>query len=151
MDSIILSHLIATSIASPDPKTLNDWSLKIIEIYMSWYTFFLSSNIIVLGWIFGTKIDESVKPMLTPIGILFCILNLLATSSTVLVGYTTISSAPNQAFRELIRWAAIANATATIGFFAVWGICIRRLNKSSPALSASSSPEKVANRNTVAD
>jgi hypothetical protein len=111
----------------PDPTTINEWSLKIIEVYMSWYSLFVASNLVVLGWIFGTKIDESVKPMLPPIVVLFCSLNVLATGSTLYVGYATASTAPNPAFHGLIWWAAAINSIATLGFAIVWGICLGKL------------------------
>lgn len=126
-----------------DPKTINEWSLKVIEVYMSWYSLFVASNLVVLGWIFGTKIDESVKPMLPPIVVLFCSLNVLATGSTLYVGYATAPAAPNPAFHGLIWWAAGINSIATLGFAIVWGICLRKLRTTAGGPSPASVPPAV--------
>jgi hypothetical protein len=55
---------------------------------MTWYTFFASSNVLALGWIFGSEISEDVKPMLRPICLLFAVLNGLGAISTSMVGVT---------------------------------------------------------------
>lgn len=104
-------------------KTVDEWSLKIIEVYMSWYTYFISSNIVVMGWIFGSKIEDSVRPMLSPICLLFAVLNVIATVSTIAVAFTVKNASPNSAFQSLILWSALANSIATLGFCVVWLIC----------------------------
>jgi len=122
-----LSAIVLILEGPNNPTPLGEWPLKIIEIYMTWYTFFLSSNFIVMGWIFGTKIEDSAKQMLTPICWLFIVLNLFATASTIDVGWVVHPAAPNGSYGHLIFWAAFANAAATIGFAVVWGLCLRKL------------------------
>lgn len=102
-------------------KEVGEWSRKIIEVYMGWYTFFGSSNVLALGWIFGTKIDNSVKPMLRPISFLFCTLNALGTMSTLFVGFAVSRNAGE--YSSLIKFAALANSVALLGFAFVWVRC----------------------------
>jgi hypothetical protein len=122
-----LSAIVLMLESSSNLGPLGEWPLKIVEIYMTWYTFFLSSNIIVMGWIFGTKIDDSVKKMLRPICWLFIVLNLFATASSIDVGWVVYPSVPNGSYKHLIFWAAFANAAATVGFAVVWRLCSRNL------------------------
>jgi hypothetical protein len=110
-------------------KTTNEigeWSRKIIEVYMTWYTFFASSNVLAMGWIFGTTVEDKVKPMLKAICFLFFVLNLLGAISTGVVGYTVGAHVPLD-FQHLIWWAAIANGIALLGFASVWLYCRAKL------------------------
>ena len=50
-----------------EAKDIAEWSRKINELYMSWYTFFASPNVLAMGWIFGSKNQESLVPKLSPI------------------------------------------------------------------------------------
>ena len=117
-------------LASATTET-GEWGRKVIEVYMTWYTFFASSNVLALGWIFGTEISPDVKPMLRPICFLFTGLNVLGAISTAMVGISVgqLVKADGQAaiLHGLIIWAAIANGIALIGFAFVWEICRRKL------------------------
>ena len=69
-----------------------EWARTIIEVYMLWFTFFLCSNMLALAWVCGRKIEDRARQMLTPICILFFVLNILGTISTVVVGRTVFGA-----------------------------------------------------------
>ncbi|WP_263377233.1 hypothetical protein [Granulicella aggregans] len=120
------THVVVTS-----GNEVGEWARKIIEVYMTWYTFFASSNVLAMGWIFGSEIDQSVRPMLKPICILFAILNVLGAISTGVVGSSVGPQIPE--FKKLIYWAAGANGFALLGFVVVWWVCYKRLSAPLPA------------------
>jgi hypothetical protein len=115
------------NVAADHVKEVGEWSRKIIEVYMTWYTFFASSNVLAMGWIFGSEVPPDMKPMLRPICVLFAILNLLGVVSTGMVASATGFRIPE--FEGLIHWAGWANGLALGGFAIVWTICFWKLRK----------------------
>lgn len=85
-----------------------EWGRKIIEVYMTWYTFFMTSNVAIMGW-FASKDsrDYNIKAV-AAVAILFIFLNLLGTISTWIVAHSADKPAPHP-FKNLIHWAGYAN------------------------------------------
>jgi hypothetical protein len=106
----------------------NEWALKIIEIYMTWHTFFIIANVLVLGWVFGRTIEEGVRHLLEPVCWLLILLNCLTAASTVVVACTVQGDAP-ETYRTLIVWAGIVNSMGSIAAALVWFVCWKRLHR----------------------
>jgi hypothetical protein len=107
---------------------LSEWGRKIIEIYMSWYTFFFTANLVIMGWCFGKESRSQDRRPLIFIAGLFSFLNLMGAVSTLKVGWSVAPVAPRQ-FQELIGWSARINASALVGTAIVWLLLIRTLWK----------------------
>jgi hypothetical protein len=106
-------------------RELGEWSRKIVEVYMQWYTFFVTANLLIMGW-FHSKEIKSNTP-LVPVARLFQFCNLLGAVSTGMVGYYVSNNIP--AYARLIRWAAISNGLALLGTAFVWGLVIPKSKK----------------------
>jgi F0F1-type ATP synthase membrane subunit a len=96
---------------------VGEWARKIAELYMTWYTFFVVANVVVLGWICGKGVQS--KEALRPLALLCVLLSLLTLGSTAMVGYTlhSVVAAP---FGTLIVFAAVANAVGLVGVMYAW-------------------------------
>jgi hypothetical protein len=106
-----------------DPKELGEWSRKIVEVYMQWYTYFLTSNLLVMSWFYSKENGGADTRNLVLIARLFQCLDFLGTVSTVMVGYYVSRAVPD--FSRLIVWAASANACGLLGIAYVWQRIIR--------------------------
>ena len=107
---------------------VNEWGRKIIEIYMSWYTFFFTANLVIMGWCFGKESRSHDSKPLIFIASLFSFLNLMGAVSTMRVGWSVAPIAPAQ-FQKLISWSAWINVSALVGTAFVWLLLIRTLWK----------------------
>jgi hypothetical protein len=111
------------------PTEINDaseWGRKIIEIYMSWYTFFFTANLVIMGWCFGKESPSRHHRPLMVIAGLFSFLNLMGAVSTMKVGWSVAPVAPPK-FQNLITWSAWINASALVGTAVVWLLLIHTL------------------------
>jgi hypothetical protein len=98
---------------------LAEWGRKIIEVYMMWYTFFMTTNVLLLGWFAGRDSRHyDAKPM-TAVSVLFVILNLLGSVSTGFVAYSVGGQAPDP-YKLLIHWAGVANIGGLFGNVFLW-------------------------------
>jgi hypothetical protein len=118
-----VDYLAASFLQSvQETQEINEWGRKIMEVYMNWYTFFVTANLLVMGWFFSKDIRNH-KPLL-PVSILFLSLNILGAFSTALVGIYMASEVPGH-FRNLVFWAAGVTATALLGVGSIWVYLIR--------------------------
>jgi hypothetical protein len=101
---------------------LGEWSRKIIEVYMQWFTFFVTANLLVMGWFRSgnKKTEASTGPV--PVARLFQGLNVLGSITTGMVGYYVSRNIPE--YSHLVVWAAIANVLTLLGIAYVWGLVI---------------------------
>jgi hypothetical protein len=91
---------------------------------MTWYTFFMTTNVLLLGWFAGRDSRHyDAKPM-TAVSILFIALNFLGSVSTWMVAHSVSEHAPN-AYRDLILWAGFANIGGLIGNIFLWSYLVR--------------------------
>jgi hypothetical protein len=92
-------HIVYAVTLTPTPQTaaeiqeIGEWGRKITEVYMQWYTFFVTANLLVMGWFFSKDVRNH-KPLL-PVSILFLSLNILGAASTWLVGYYMAREVPS--------------------------------------------------------
>jgi hypothetical protein len=100
-----------------------EWGMKIIEVYMTWYTFFMTSNVLLLGW-FASKdsSDYDSKPLIA-VSSLFIVLNCLGSGSTWMVAHSVGQSAPVE-YRTLILYAGYANIAGLMGNVTIWAYLI---------------------------
>src|SRR5579875_3178301 len=105
------------------------WALKIVEVYMLWFTFFLSTNGVVLGWLAGRRTEESAKPLLEPVCWFFIVLDLVTLASTVVVASTVKGDAP-ASYQSLIVLCGLANSVAAIVAAGVWFVVWRGVRRS---------------------
>lgn len=115
-------------IIATDISDLGEWGRKIIEIYMTWYTFFVTANLVIMGWCFGKESRSHDRRPLIFIAGLFSFLNLMGAVSTMRVGWSVAPIAPAR-FQNLIGWSACINASALVGTALVWLLLIRTLWK----------------------
>jgi hypothetical protein len=96
------------------------WARTIIDVYMVWFTFLVSSNILAASWWYARTPDGVVRSiMMTP----FCwamIVADLSTAAMTFVVASTIKPWAPRGFSELINGAGIANAIVVITFSVVW-------------------------------
>jgi len=111
-------------------QELGEWGRKITEVYMNWYTFFVTANLLVMGWFFSKDIHNH-KPLL-PVSILFLSLDILGAASTWLVGYYMAGEVPAH-FHNLVLWAATITATALLGVGSIWVYLIKTNMRPRPA------------------
>lgn len=105
-----------------DPE-VGEWGRKIVEVYMSWYTFFITANIVILGWFFGKETHPTVQKPFAGISFLFFFLNVLGAVSTIKIAHWIATIAP-QSFSALVLWSAWANCVALLGIAIVWAYLI---------------------------
>ncbi len=118
-------------ITGTEINELGEWGRKIIEIYMTWYTFFFTANLVIMGWCFGKESRSHDRRPLIFIAGLFSFLNLMGAVSTMRVGWSVAPVAPKQ-FQNLIVWSAWINTSALVGTAVVWLLLIRNLRKKTP-------------------
>ena len=58
---------------------LHDWAKLIVQTYMTWFSFFVTSNLVVMGWLHSTG------KLLLPIFVVFALLDLSGIVPTLLV------------------------------------------------------------------
>jgi hypothetical protein len=107
---------------SPDTKEIGEWGRTITEVYMTWYTFFVTANLLVMGWFYSKDVSNH-KPLI-PVSLLFLCLDILGAFSTGLVGYYMAKEVPAD-FRGLVAWAAGVTAVALLGVGFVWVYLIK--------------------------
>jgi prolipoprotein diacylglyceryltransferase len=103
-----------------------EWGRKIIEVYMGWYTFFMTTNVALMGWFAGKDAkDYDPKPR-TAVSLLFIVLNLFGVCSTLMVSHSVrqLEQLPAP-FYPLILWAGIANTGGLLGNIFIWIYLIR--------------------------
>jgi hypothetical protein len=126
-----MSHagpILALLFQSPQEiQEIGEWGRKITEVYMNWYTFFVTANLLVMGWFFSKDVKNH-KPLL-PVSALFLSLNILGAFSTGLVGWYMASEVPPH-FRGLVGWAAAVTAAALLGVGSIWVYLMRTIVKS---------------------
>jgi hypothetical protein len=105
-----------------DTKEIGEWGRTITEVYMTWYTFFVTANLLVMGWFYSKDVGDH-KPLI-PVSILFLCLDILGAFSTGLVGYYMAREVPSD-FRGLVAWAAGVTAIALLGVGSVWVYLIK--------------------------
>jgi hypothetical protein len=98
------------------------WGRSIAALYMVWYTFFVTANVVVLGWLCVREVD---RRRLLPVVGLSVLLSLLTLGSTAMVGYVLHDVAPKP-FGTLIVFAAVANALGLFGVIWAWTKAMRR-------------------------
>lgn len=111
--------------------TTNDvaeWGRKIIEVYMTWYTFFMTSNVVIMGWFAGKDSKDFDPRPLTAVSRLFILLNLFGIVSTAMVARYVGQQAPD-VFKPLIFWAGVANIGGLLGNVFIWVYLIRLRKK----------------------
>ncbi len=98
-----------------------EWGRKIIEVYMTWYTFFVTTNFASMGYLFTKDFRNLETRGIRFFAALFILLNLLGVGSTVMVGQSTgrVGVAPAE-FSSLIHWAALANTIGLLANVACW-------------------------------
>ena len=114
---------------APTPEQLKDaseWGQKIVEVYMTWYTFFVTANVAIMGWFFGRESHHHDPKPLIAISALFMFLNVLGCATTLLVA-STVGEVVPAGFKTLIRFAGYANGAALAGNVVVWGFLLRTL------------------------
>jgi hypothetical protein len=100
-----------------DPN--GEWGRKIIEVYMTWYTFFVTTNFAAMGYLFTKDFRNLEARGIRLFAGLFILLNLLGCGSTIMVGRSTGRVAPPE-FGQLIHWAAVANTIGLLANVACW-------------------------------
>ena len=131
---------------SPDTKEIGEWGRTITEVYMTWYTFFVTANLLVMGWFYSKDVSNH-KPLI-PVSLLFLCLDILGAFSTGLVGYYMAKEVPAD-FRGLVAWAAGVTAVgATVARDGLFRICARPLDAVQSLLKRH--PERVLGRGSVA-
>jgi prolipoprotein diacylglyceryltransferase len=98
-----------------------EWARKIAELYMNWYTFFVTANILLLGW-FYSKDSKDQKPP-KPAGYIFLMLNLFGAITSNLVGYFLSHEAGRFGF--LMIWAGATNSVGLLGIAFLWVHTVR--------------------------
>jgi drug/metabolite transporter (DMT)-like permease len=104
------------------------WARTIIEVYMMWFTFFLSANIVAMAWIFRRRLDKVARSMVGPICWLLALANISTTASTFAVAAAVSPDAPGN-YLPLIRMARTANSVVLIAFAVVWVVLWTKLRQ----------------------
>jgi hypothetical protein len=102
-----------------------EWARKIAELYMNWYTFFVTANVLLLGW-FYSKDAKDYKPP-RQVGFIFLMLNVFGAASSNIVGFFLYREAGKFAF--LMLWAGVVNSLGLLGIAYLWFHTIRSTNK----------------------
>jgi hypothetical protein len=117
------TYIIGLSLqAALDTKEIGEWGRTITEVYMTWYPFFVTANLLVMGWFYSKDVSDH-KPLI-PVSILFLCLDILGAFSTGLVGYYMAKEVPAD-FRGLVAWAAGVTSVALLGVGFVWVYLIK--------------------------
>jgi hypothetical protein len=96
------------------------WARTIIDVYMLWFTFLVSSNILAASWWYARTPESVVRSiMMTPVCWAMIVADLSTAAMTFVVASTVKPWAPH-GFDELINGAGIANALVAIVFSLVW-------------------------------
>ena len=96
------------------------WARTIVDVYMLWFTFLITSNIIGASWWFARAPESVVRSiMLAPVAWAMIIADLVTAAMTFVVAATVKPWAPRN-FYPLIDGAGFANAVVAILFAAVW-------------------------------
>jgi len=106
------------------PTEVGEWGRKITEVYMQWYTFFVTANLLIMGWFHSKEVKADGRSALVPVARLFQFCNVLGAISTGMVGWYVSLVADR--FATLVRWAAISNGLALVGTAYVWGRIIEK-------------------------
>lgn len=121
--SELLSAVVSFTQAPAALDPIGDWGRKIVEVYMNWYTFFVTTNFAIMGYVFTKNprfFDERAIRLLAG---LFVLLNVLGSVSTITVGLTVSPTAP-QNFRALIKWAALSNTVGLLSNALLWSYIV---------------------------
>src|ERR1700761_5088141 len=96
------------------------WARTIVDAYMLWFTFLISSNIVAASWWFARAPETVVRSiMMTPVSWAMIVADLLTAGMTFVVASTIKPWAPPN-FDTLINGAGIANAIVGIAVAGVW-------------------------------
>jgi len=96
------------------------WARTIADVYMLWFTFLVSSNILAVSWWFARAPESIVRSiMLAPVCWAMIVADLLTAGMTFVVAATVKPWTPAN-FDALINGAGIANAIVVIVFAVVW-------------------------------
>jgi hypothetical protein len=107
-----------------------EWGQKIVEVYMVWYTFFMTANLAIMGWFCSKDSDQYNTKPLVAVSSLFIVLNLIGAISTWMVAHSVGNSGVPEIFRRLILWSGCANITGLLGNVLIWVYIIKvRLTK----------------------
>ena len=69
-------------VAQMTPQEIGEWGRKISEVYMQWYTFFVTANLLIMGWFHSKEIKAERRHAIIPGARLFQFCNLLGAVST---------------------------------------------------------------------
>jgi hypothetical protein len=113
---LIISAFTSTGL---DATETAEWAKKIVELYINWYTFFITANLIALGWFYA---KDSSRP---PSGMcfIFVIQNLLGIATSILIGYFIAPEAGK--FFWLVVLCCLFNAIALTTIAAIWLITLK--------------------------
>ena len=118
---------------------LNDGVYKIWGFYVTWYTWFFGSNLIVLSWIFVNQQSPSFSENKESVCAIWIIMNLLGTTTSIMLavhshringrirdllklGGTDVPIAANDILpNDMTTWGGAANALALMIMAALWG------------------------------
>ncbi len=100
-----------------------EWGRKIIEVYMAWYTFFMTSNVLLLGWFASRDSRHYDSKPLIAVSSLFIVLNCLGSGSTWMVAHSVGHIAPVE-YQTLILYAGYANIAGLMGNVLIWAYLI---------------------------
>jgi prolipoprotein diacylglyceryltransferase len=98
-----------------------EWARKIAELYMNWYTFFVTANILLLGWFYRKEAKDHKPPK--PVGYIFLMLNVIGAITSNLVGYFLSHEAGK--FGVLMIWAGATNSVGLLGIAFLWVHTVR--------------------------
>jgi hypothetical protein len=101
------------------PQETGEWAKKIAELYMNWYTFFVTANLLALGWFYSK--DARRPPQM--ICFVFAMLNVCGAGSSLIVGYYISGEAGK--FYALVVWSTVINALGLLGISAIWIVTLR--------------------------
>lgn len=108
------------SVGLPVPMDGGAWARTIVDVYMLWFTFLVSSNILGASWWFARAPDSVVRSlMIAPVSWAMIIADLATAAMTFIVATTIKPWAPPN-FDRLINGAGVANAIVVIAFAVVW-------------------------------
>jgi hypothetical protein len=107
---------------SLDPHEAQEWARKIVELYMSWYTFFVGANLLVMGW-FHSK-DVKTSPSLNALSGLFAFLNICGVGSSIVLMRYLSGTVPE--LQTVIYFCGTANSIGLVGIAIAWTLRIFR-------------------------
>ena len=96
----------------------DDWARKIGELYMGWYTFFITANLIVLGYFHSKDTKLAERKTLLPLCLLFAVLGMLGTASAFYIAKNIAVCVPR--FSNVITYSVWANNCALWGIALFW-------------------------------